>query len=488
MKIRSQFKVILPFILLTLLAWKSPLFSQERFRKSPPNPEPFTELKLPKIESTFLSNGLALAVIQRDNLPVISLKIIIFTGESSSPEKLTGIATLTANMLSQGVSNLTSSGIEERIESIGGSFSTSTYPDYSVFTFTFLGEYLDEALSLLSRMFLQPTFLKREIENEKRSMKYNMIKKNSDPEFLAKRQLFRLLFRDHPYKKSTYNEDVIKNLNQKALVTFFKNYYRPNNALIVLTGNLNLSTASRIVSRYFRTWRKRELKHSLFPPPKPYMKQKVCFIDLPGAKDSTVYLGNIFFPATSQDVLPLIALNQVLGGTPNSHLFMNLRESKGYAYFAFSEVEFFKNCCLFFVKTRVRPEVTYSSIQETFKEIEKVTTKKIPIPEIEQAKSYLIGNFPLQIETFDKLSSQVSAFKILNLGDNYWSKYYENIMLINSEKVFETIRKYPLLTPVIVIVGDSNIILDHIREFEEVELFNHKGVSRGILHLKGEIK
>ncbi len=480
---RIKLTLILP--LLTVLLWESPLHSQERFRKSPPYPEHLAELKLPEIKPSFLSNGLGVAVIHREDLPVISLKVIIFAGESTSPGDLPGMATFTANMLSRGVPYLTSSEIEEIIESLGGKFSTFTYPDYSVFSFTFLEEFLDNALDLMSEMILRPTFLMREIENVKRSMYYDLREKNENPEFVAERQLARFLFQNHPYKKSTYNEDVIKNLNQRDLVSFFDRYYRPNNALFVITGNLNIQTATRKVSRYFSTWRRKELEHPSLPPLRPYDKEKICLVDLPEAKDATIYLGNIVSPVSVQDVFPLIVLNQVLGGTHTSRLFMNLRESKGYAYFAFSELVFFKNCSVFFVKAKVRPGVTYSSIKEILKEIEKITKEKIPSFEIEQAKSYLIGNFPLQIQTFDGLSSRVSEIKALDLGEEHWSKYYENIMLVSSERVFESARKYPLLTPVVVIVGDKNIISDHIQEFEEVFVYDNKGILQYTIK-KGE--
>ncbi len=476
MRKENRLKLTLLLPLLILFMQEAPLLSQERFRKSPPYPEPLAELRLPEIEPYFLSNGLAIAVIPRDNLPIINLKVIIFTGESPSLGNLPGIATLTAKMLSRGASYLTASEIEETIESLGGNFSSFTYPDYSVFSFTFLEEYLDKALALLSKMILKPAFTRREIENVKRSMFYDILRKNKDPEFLAKRQLFRLLFRNHPYKKITYNEDVIKNLSQRALLSFYNKYYRPNNALFVIIGNLNLSTASRSVSHYFSTWRRKDIKRLSIPPPKPYDKEKICFVDLPEAKNATIYLGNIVLKGNSQDAFPLMVLNQVLGGTHNSRLFMNLRESKGYAYYAFSELEFFNNCSVFFVKSKVRPEVTYSSIKEILREIEKTTNDKIPSFEIEQAKSYLIGNFPLQIETYDKLSSKISEIIALNLGEEHWSKYYENIMLVNAEKVFDRARKYPLLASVVVIVGDKKIISDYIRELKEVEVYDNKGI------------
>ncbi len=488
MKRGKHLKAALFFLFMILFVWESPLFPQERFRKSPPNPEPLSSLKLPAIDSFTLTNGLALSVIQQDNLPVISLKMIIFAGESHSPEKLPGLATLTANMLSRGISYLSFSKIEERIESFGGNFSVTIYPDYTLLSFTFLEDYLEEGIKLLSRMLLQPTFLRREIVNVKRSMYYDLIREYEDPEFVAKRQLHRLLFSGHNYIKSTYNEDVIKNLSQKDIVSFFQKYYRPNNAHLVLTGNLNLPTASRKVSRHFRNWRRRELKHTFVPPPNPNTKLRICLVDIRGTSDAWIYMGNVISTMARQEIFPLLVLNQVLGGTRISRLFMNLRESKEYAYWAFSEVAPFKNFNVFFVKAKVRTEVTHSSIMEILAETKKITEKKIPSFEIEQAKSFLIGNFPLDIQTFDTLSAAVSEIKALNLGEEYWEKYYDNIMLINSEKAFEMAKTYPLLDPVVVIVGDSSKILDHIiHEFAEIEIYNSKGILRQKF-TKGEIK
>lgn len=482
-------KVILASLVLTLLIFQPPLFSQERFRKIPPYPEPLSELGLPEIKSASLSNGLALSVIQRTSLPIVSLRMIIFAGESHSPEKFPGIATLTARMLSLRTADLSSTEIEEQIEFIGGSFSVSTEADYSVFHFTFLEDYLNEAVELLSKMIFYPAFTRREIEATKRSMRQELLNKKMNPEFLAERQLYRVFFKDHPYQKILYNENAIRNLNQDEVSLFHYRYYRPNNSLVILTGDLDLQTASRIVSRHFNLWKRRGVPPSSLPTPKPNDKRKVCLVDLPGAKEATIYLGNIFSSANSEDIYPFTVLNQVLGGTTNSRLFMNLRESKGYAYWSFSDLVSFKNSRVFLIKAKVRPEVITPSLLAALQEIEMITTEEIPSFEIEQSKSFLIGNFPLQVETFDDLSAKASEFIAFNLGEEQWNRYSENIMLVNSEKVFEIARKYALLNPVIVIVGDKNIILDYTKELEEVELYDNKGNLQAVYRYKeGETK
>lgn len=468
------------FLLASLIILASPLFSQERFRRTPPVPEPLSRLMLPEVQSTSLYNGLTIWVIQENKVPLVSIRVIVYAGESASPDSLPGLATLAANTLSRGTSDLSSAQIEEIIESVGGSLSTSIQCDHALFSLTFLEEYLDQALSLLSSMLIEPAFLKREIDSTRTLMYYDLVEKSQTADFLAKRQMHRLLFDNHTYAKSTYNEDVLKYLTQRDLVQFFLNMYRPNNAHIVLTGNIDLQTAYAKVGRFFGRWQRSETETASLIPPEPMTKTRVCFIDLPEATDATITLGNVIIPPTDPDIFPLIVMNQVLGGTPNSRLFMNLRESKGYAYNVFSNIEFYKNCSVFFVQAKVKPEVVESSIQEILNEIRLLTRTKIPSPEIEQAKSYLIGNFPLQIETVDDLTLRVAQHKAFDLGDEHWKNYYENIMLITSDNVLETAREISLKTPAVVVVGDSSIILNQFGRFiKEVDIFNKKGIFLG---------
>ena len=237
-----------------LILFNSLLDAQERFRRNPPLPEPLPTLSLPRIESTALTNGLIVSVIRRSNLPIITSRLLIYTGESLSPPETPGLATFTANMLDKGSQNLSSAEIEENIESIGGSFSTETFPEYTVITFSFLDDHLDQALGLLKEMLLFPAFPQREIENVKRTMYYSLLNKDSNPEIVGKRLLYKILFQGHAYQKYNFDKDVIKNLNRNAVLTFFNEWYRPKNAHLVLVGNISLPSATIKVSRYLNTW------------------------------------------------------------------------------------------------------------------------------------------------------------------------------------------------------------------------------------------
>ena len=449
---------------------------QERFRRTQPNPDPLSQLRLPAIETHRLNNGLLLAVCKRDHLPLISLQLIILAGEAQSPDDVPGTATLAARMIEQGTDIISAEEVKARIEAIGGEFSTSTQLDYSLFTFNFLEDHLDKALEILAPLILQPSFPRRELDVVKRTMRYALLERDTDPEFLAKRQLLRLLFPKHPYRKGIFSDDVIKAIGRPHVQAFYDANYRPNNAIMVLSGNLSLTTATGKVSHYLNTWLPKDIVRPPVAPPEPNLKERICLIDNPQTRDATLSIGTVIGPASDADTLPLEVLSQVLGGTPTSRLFMNLRETKGYAFFAFSELDLFKNCSLFLIRARVRPEFCGISIREILGEIAGIVEEQVPSYDIEQAKSRLIGNFPLRIEAFDQLALRVAQIKAFNLGEESWNRHYEVIMLVNAETVYKAAQKYPLRTPVVVIAGDKNILVDYLHDFENIEVYNAKGV------------
>lgn len=451
---------------------------QERFRKSAPYPEPLAELRLPDIQNVTLSNGLKVTVAQKSGSAFVSVQLVILAGERDCPDNVPGTAAATASLLSRGTPALSSSDIEERIEAIGADFSSRVFLDYTIFIMDVLEENLDQALEILSLMILQAGFSDRELEGLKRTSYYELLEKGKDPEFVARAHLARLLFQGHPYQKGVYTEDVIRNITRKDIQAFHGRFYRPNNALIILSGNLNLTTASRKISHYFNTWTPRPVERESLPEQKPNDKDIVCVVDLPQARDATIYAGNLIMPLSSPDYFPFLVLNQALGGTTSSRLFMNLRESKGYAYYAFSETEFFKSCGLYWAKARVTPSAVYGAVQEILKDIRGLAAEKISSFEIEQAKSFLIGNFPLKNEPLHALCYRLSLIRAFGLGDEHWNKFYDAIMLVNVNRGFETAQKYLLSKPVVVIVGDRNAVADYLRDFDRIDVYDAKGKMR----------
>ena len=454
----------------------SVLAQQERFRKSPPIPDPLPQLELPEIESTRLENGLTLAVISRPDQPFITLDLIIRAGESQSPQSLPGLASFTAGMLSRGTPLVSAAELEERIDAIGGDFSTTTTPDFSRFALRFLDGFLDQALEVLSLMVLQPNFSDREVVALKRTQYYDLRQRQRDPEFVGRRQLLRVLFQGHPYRQAFFSEDVFRNLTRKDVQAFYDLHYRPNNALIVLAGKLDLGIAVRRVSHYLNVWPKKETERPLLPSLQANAEDRYCFVDFPQAKEATLVIGNMINPLAEPDYFPLAVLLQVLGGTPFSRLFMNLREAKEYAYSAFSGLELFQSCGCYTITAAVIPSAAGESIREILRELDRITRDKVSNFELEQAKSYLIGHFPIEIGRLDQLSRRISESLALSLGDAHWGGFNDSIALVDADRIFEVAQKFLIPKPVVVIVGDKGVLLDQLRDLDRLEVYDLKGV------------
>jgi zinc protease len=449
--------------------------AQDRFRKSPPIPDPLPELRMPPIESAVLSNGLTVAVVQKPSSPKISIQVVVLAGEADSPPKLPGVASVASHMIGRGAELLSSAEIESRIESMGGELAAAVSLERTVFTFDVLEEDLDRALEILGAVFLRASFPEKALDAVKRTLYYDLVERQKDPEFVAKRQLMRHLFKGHLFRTAVYSEDVLKNIAGEDILAFYDRFYRPNNTILVLAGNMNLQTASRKVSHYFNTWVPRILERFFLPPPAPNLEEQVMFVDIPQAREATIFLGNIIPPATGPDHFPFMVLNQILGGTPGSRLFMNLRESKGYAYYAFSGADLYKNCSVFWVRARVTPEAVVPSVREILREIGPAAVEKFTSFEIEQAKSFLIGNFPLKNEALPDLASRAAQVRSFDLGDDHWSRYTQNVILVNLERVLETARRVLGPPPVVVIAGSIQELADHIRELDRVDVYDIQG-------------
>lgn len=455
--------------------------AQERFRKSPPAPDPLPPLRLPLIESFTLSNGLTLAYVARPDSRLSVVQLVIQAGEADAPARLPGIAAIVAGLMGRGTVFLSAADIEDRIEALGGNYDVAVTPDTTTFTFVCLEEDVDQALDLLKTMILEATFQDRELDTVKRTLRYDILSRLRDAEYIARRQLLRTLFAGHPYEKATYSEDVLRAVTRKDAEEFYTRFYRPNNAVLILAGNFSLSGASRKISRAFNTWVAQPVERAFIPSPVPNTAPRVCFVDMPQARDAVIFVGNLAMPMTSPEYFPWLVLNQVLGGTTGSRLFMKLRESRGFAYYAFSGADFFRSCGVYWARARVTPESIYPATQEILRELQSLTAERLPTFEFEQAKSFLIGNFPLRLDAPEDFARRAAQVKIMNLGEEHWSRYYDAVMNVSPERVIETAQKVFLPRPAVVIVGGRDRVVDYLRDFEAVEIYDARGVLKSTI-------
>jgi predicted Zn-dependent peptidase len=475
-------------LLLAAAAAVSPpwLGAQERFRRTPPLPDAAPqELKLPPIERISLPNGLSVATAYRPGSQLVTLQLVVRAGEVDSPPALPSVAALTARMIGKGTKLLSADAIGDMIESIGADYSVDVLMDYTVFTFHVLEEFLDRALSVLRIMVLDPQFTERELASVKRAAYYDLAGRKKNPEFLGWRQFLRMLFENHPYQTATYAEDVIKFVSAKDVASFYSRFYRPDNAVILLSGTIDRATVVQKIGVHFAPWVRQPIERAVPAPPPPNARDRICYVEDPEAAEATIFVGNLIMPASDPDFFPFFVLKQVLGGTTRSRLFMNLRESKGYAYYAFSETEFFRSCGVYWARALVRPEFIVPAAWEIVREIKALSTAA-PVPaEIEEAKSFLIGNLPTRFESLDGYADWMARAVALELDDGQWDKGPERLKLVNVESVRAVAQNYLARKPLVVVVGRPDWLDRFLRDFETVEVYDTSGTLKRTLR-KGE--
>jgi len=473
-------------LLAVFAALSSPAGAQERFRRTPPlaDSQPH-ELSLPALERVTLSNGLSVAAAYRPGSPLVTLQLVVRAGEADSPPDLPAVAALTARMIGKGTKLLSADYIENMLESMGADFSVTVLMDYTVLTLHVLEEFLDRALFAMRLMVLEPSFSERELVAVRRTTFWELFERKKNPEFLGWRQLLRTLFENNPYRTATYAEDVIKYVSAKDIAAFYARFYRPNNAVFLVSGNINGDTAARKVSLHFNTWAPQAVERAPSPPPAPNTRDRICFVADAAATDATIFAGNVIMDASDQDFFPVLVLKQVLGGTTQSRLFMNLRESKGYAYYAFSETEFFRTCGVFWARARVTPETIVPAVREIEREIKALATEPAAPAEIEEAKSYLIGNLPARFESIEGFADWMARVVALDLDLGHWDRMPERLKLVNVERAGAAARKHLAARPLVVVVGHPDWLGRHLKDFDTVEVYDTTGMLIQTLR-KGE--
>ncbi len=471
--LRSFIKTVV-FCLLTLHVTTA-LPSQEKFRSIPPNPLPLPSLRLPEIQSGVLSNQLEVFVARNNNSPFMEMRLVIHTGESLSPDNMPGLATFTAQMIAKGTSRMSSSEIGQKIESMGGSLSIETFPEHSVFILSCLSDYMEQAIELLSQLILQPNFSRGDIESTKRELFYHITEENSSAETRAKKLLYNILFEHHPYRKYALDHEAVKLFTRDEVLSFYEKFYCPNNAHLIFSGDLSLSTASRLAGRHFSGWEPARMDVYSFLFPEPNEDIRISFTDTPGTEGAVIYIGFVIPPKEADSYFPLLVMNQVLGGTHTSRLFMNLRESKRYAYWAFSGMDHHNQSGVFYVKARVREDVITESVTEIIKEINRIKSQKIPVQELESAKSYLLGHFSVELSTPDNFNSYLTKLTFLELNSPFWENYFESVMLVNSNIVFQAAESILQNPPVVSIAGDLDNLIEHMKGLKEIEVYDASG-------------
>ena len=447
-------------------------------------PEPLAPVSfnLPTPFRSELANGLKVVVFEDARVPLVNFRLAFFRGDANDPKGATGLTSALTSMLTEGTEKYSSRELAEKVERLGGSLSANSSNDFTILSASALSIYSEEIPTLMAEVLFRPVFPETELDLYKRNALENLKFQRSQPSFLALEQTARLLYGDHPYATVSPKAADYEKLDRESLVKFHESAFQPNNAVLIVVGDIERPRLMEQVAELFADWPRHEFTPGRFSEINGRERRTLTVVDRPASAQSNIVLANTAIPRNHPDHFAATVMNQVLGAGASSRVFMNLREEKGYTYGAYTRLDSKKLAGDFEATAEVRTAVTGRSLKEFFYELNRIRDEKVPEEELRDAKSFLTGVFPIRAETQEGLTSLVVSQVLYGLPEDYLQTYRENIDAITADDVQRVANAYIQPDKIaMVIVGDAKEILPQTKEYaEQVEVFDTDGNPKEI--------
>jgi zinc protease len=425
---------------------------------------------LPAIEKTKLSSGMNVWIVKQSELPIVSMNLVLNAGGTLDTAEKSGAASFTASMLTQGTKTRSAIEIANQLQSIGASVNAGAGWDSSNISMQTLTKNLDPALDIFADVAVNPSFPASEFEIIRRRAIVGFAQRKASATAVADVVYNRVLYGEQPYgRQLSGDEKSVKALTRDDLVNFYSTKYRPNDATLIVVGDVETKMLMPKLEKAFANWKSGSNSDAMMAKvgsETMMAKPGVYLVDKPGAAQSSVSIGQVGVQRATPDFYAIQVMNSILGGGGTARLFMNLREDKGYTYGAYSRFVFRRGAGPFSASGEIQTVSTKEAVMEFMKELNGIRGARPVTPsELEINKQSIIRRFPSAFEAVGQISGQLSNLVVYNLPDNYFNDFIGNINAVTAEDVNRVANKY--LDPskmAIVIVGDRKTIEPGLKE------------------------
>ena len=437
-------------------------------RSITPSPGPTPEFDFPDVEQRTLSNGLRLWIVERPGIPLVNVQLTIGAGAIADPVDRTGLASLTAAMLTEGTTSRSATEIADQIEFLAASLSSVAGQETAGVNLVTLSSTLDEALGIFADVVINPAFDPSEWSRVQDQRLVALVQALDQPRTIATQEFSRVLYGDaHPLGRPTQGTpESVRAVSTADLRDFHSRYYVPGNAVLIVVGDITANRALGLMERHLGAWTGGEAPETqAVADPAAQPGTRVFLIDKPGAAQSEIRIGHVGVARTHPDYFPLLVMNSILGGQFTSRINLNLREDKGYTYGARSAFEMGLIAGPFVASAGVQTAVTKESVEEFMRELVDIrSSRPATAEEVEFARRSLIRSQPLSVETNGQLAARVTEMVRYELPEDYFDDYAERVAAVTVADVNRVAREY--LQPdafAIVVVGDLAEIESGVR-------------------------
>ena len=408
-------------------------------RSQQPKPGPAPIISLEKPTEYELKNGLKILIVENHKLPRVSYNLTIDRKPIIEGDKA-GVTSLLGSVLGNGTTSINKDDFNEEVDFLGARLSFGFGGGFA----SSLTKYSDRILQLLADAAMNPLLTEEEFKKEKDILLEGLKTEAKSVDAVAGRVGRALSYGvEHPYGEFV-TEETVNNVGFEDIKSYYDKYFGPNDAYLVVIGDVDTKDVYKRIKKYFGKWKKTAEINSNVPEANANADAlEINFVDMPNAVQSNISItSNVKLKMSDPDYHAVLIANKILGGGFNSYLNMNLREANGWTYGARSSVGTDKYISRFSAGAAVRNAVTDSAVVETIKEIKRFQTEPVEASALANAKAKYVGDFVLALERPSTIARYAVNTKINELPEDFYATYLEKINAVSIEDVQRVANKY----------------------------------------------
>jgi zinc protease len=388
-------------------------------------------------------NGMTVLVLEQHFLPIVEIHALIKAGAAQDPPEKAGVANLVASLLDEGTTTRSSRQLAEQIDFVGGSLGAQAGEDYTTASARTLKKDIDLGFTLLADILQHPTFPKQEFERVRSQILGEISSDNDDPGHVAMKAFNQLVFQNHPYRWPVNGtEETLSKITLAEVQSFYTKEYLPNQVILTIVGDVTAEQATTLVQTHFGSWKKGAVPSRAVKKPTTIDKKTVQLIEK-DLTQSTIVIGHPGISRTNPDFYAVTVMNHVLGaGGFSSRLMDSIRDKQGLAYGIMSHYDARAMPGSFWINLQTRTETTNQAISGVLAEMKAIREAPVSDQELADAKAFLMGSFPLRLDSTSKLAQVLAQVEFFGLGFDYFSQYPKWIERVTKEDVQRVAKQY----------------------------------------------
>ena len=472
---RYRLAVVLVFASLTFAGSAYPCAAQQ---ESPPAPGAPRQIALPRPAEKILPNSLRVIVIEDHDAPLVSVKVVIKNGGEVDPPQMSGLAEMTAGLLTKGTTTKSATETAAAIELLGGDLAAGAAWDSSQATVTVMQSKLEPAIAVLADVVRNPLFKEDELERLRQQTIDALNVGLSQSGQIASLVAARVVFGDGPYGQPLGGTpQSVARIKRDDVIAFHARNYSPENAILVFSGDITTASALKLAESYFGAWKNPAKGLAPHAPPKSGSTSvghtvRVVVINMPNAGQAAVVLARSGISRSDPDYYCGLVANSLFGGGYSSRLNQEIRIKRGLSYGAGSSLSARRWTGPFVATTQTKNESAAEVASLMLAELKRLAEPPLPEAELQPRRANLIGNYGRALETTEGLAGQVASLALHGLSFAEINDYIKKVESVTEGDVRRfAASRLKSAEANLIIAGDAPKFLEQLRKsFARVEV------------------